>query len=227
LNFNRDTVFRNNSAELTGGGIITLESALIIICNTTFKQNSQAGGRINAWNSTKLPLLTETTQQKMGGGISTFCSTLNFIGITTFRENPAILDGGIFARKSILGISGDNITGKSSGDYNSFTSVFMDNSALIHGGAVYTKDSVLCFEGCYNFSGNSAHCYGGGIYSENSTLKFIGNTSFSSNSGQLQGGGIYGHIASIYFSGSSRFTANLLQGVRERVSGRFIQLPLS
>jgi len=210
--------------ELQQQRIITLESALIIICNTTFKQNSQAGGGINAWNSTKLPLLTETTEQKMGGGISTFCSTLNFIGITTFRENPAILDGGIFARKSILGISGDNITGKSSGDYNS---VFMDNSALIHGGAVYTKDSVLCFEGCYNFSVNSARYYGGGIYSENSTLKFIGNTSFSSNSGQLQGGGIYGHIASIYFSGSSSFTANLLQGVRERVSGRFIQLPLS
>ena len=84
----------------------------------------------------------------------------------------------------------------------------MDNSALIHGGAVYTKDSILSFEGHNTFSGNSAQYYGGGIYSENSTLKFSGNTNFSSNSGELQGGGIYGLAASIYFSGNSSFTAN-------------------
>ena len=97
---------------------------------------------------------------------------------------------------------------KDSGGYNFFTSVFLDNSALIHGGAVYTKDSILSFEGRNTFSGNSALYYGGGIYSENNTLKFSGNTSFSSNSAQVQGGGIYGLGASIYFSGNNCFTAN-------------------
>ena len=79
---------------------------------------------------------------------------------------------------------------------------------MIHGGAVYTKSSILSFEGHNTFSGNSAQNYGGGIYSENSTLKFSGSTSFCSNTGQLKGGGIYGLAASIYFSGDSNFTAN-------------------
>jgi len=215
LNFNGDTVFRNNLAGRFGGGIRASESTLNFIGNTTFKQNSadsQNGGGIDVWNST-LNFIGNTTYRnnsakQLGGGISTFFSTLNFTGSTTFRDNPAILGGGIYTRKSILDISGDNITGKSSGDYNSFTSVLMDNSALMHGGAVYTKDSILSFEGCNTFSGNSAQYYGGGIYSENSTLKFSGNTSFKSNSGHLQGGGIYGHIASIYFKGNSSFTSN-------------------
>jgi len=215
LIFSGNITFRNNIAQKVGGGISTSDSTLNFIGNTTFKQNSansQAGGGINVWNST-LNFIGNTayrnnSAKRRGGGIRTFCSTLNFTGITTFRNNAAILGGGIHATKSILDISGDNITGKSCGDYNSFTSVFMENSALIHGGAVYTKDSILNFEGHNTFGGNSARYNGGGIYSENSTLKFSGNTSFSSNSGQLQGGGIYGHIASTYFSGNSSFTSN-------------------
>ena len=149
--------------------------------------------------------------KQVGGGIWAFYSTLNFIGNTTFRGNLAILGGGIYTRKCILDVTEKrtgNITGKDSGGYNSLTLVFMDNSALIHGGAVYTKDSILSFEGCNIFSGNSAQYYGGGIYSESSTLKFSGNTSFDSNSGQVQGGGIYGLAASIYFSGNNSFTGN-------------------
>ena len=84
----------------------------------------------------------------------------------------------------------------------------MDNSALIHGGAVCTKDSIVSVEGLNTFSGNSARYYGRGIYSENTTLKFSGSTSFCSNSGQEQGGGIYGLAASIYFRGNNSFTAN-------------------
>ena len=119
--------------------------------------------------------------------------------------------GAIYTRKCILDFAENcrgNFTGKDSGGYNSFTLVFMDNFALIHGGALYTKDSIFSFEGHNTFSGNSAEYYGGGIYSENSTLKFSGNTNFRSNSGELKGGGIYGLGASIYFSGNSSFTGN-------------------
>ena len=207
LKFNGDTVFRNNSAERSGGGIRASDSTLNFIGNTTFKQNSADladGGGISIWNST-LSFTGNTTYRnnsakRMGGGISTFFSTLNFTGITTFKGNQAIIGGGIYTRISILTISGDN--------YTSFTLVFLGNSALIHGGAVNTKDSILSFEGYSTFCDNSAWYYGGGIYSENSNLKFSGNTSFSLNSGQLQGGGIYGLGTSIYFRGSSSFTAN-------------------
>jgi len=215
LNFNGDTAFRNNSAEQYGGGIGASGSTLNFTGNTAFKQNSvdsYDGGGVNIRNST-LNFIGNTmyrnnSARQNGGGISMFYSTLNFIGITTFTGNQAIIGGGIYAIKSILDISRYKITGKDSRGYNSFTLVFMGNSALIHGGAVNTKDSILIFEGHNTFSGNSARYYGGGMYSENSTLTFSGNTSFSSNSGQFHGGAIYGHAASIYFSGNNSFTAN-------------------
>ena len=191
FNFTGRTIFRNNTADTyNGGGIRASDSSLKFTGNTTFQSNSA---------------------KRHGGGFGAIYSTLNFIGNTTFSDNSAILGGAIYTRKCILDISKnsrDNTTGKDSGGYNSFTLVFMDNSALIHGGAVYTKDSILSFEGHNTFSGNSAQYYGGGIYSENSTLKFSGNTSFRSNSGELKGGGIYGLGASIYFRGNNRFTAN-------------------
>ena len=104
--------------------------------------------------------------------------------------------------------SGNSNVENCSGDSNSCNLDFMDNSALIQGGAVHAEDSTLRFEGFNTFSGNSARYYGGGVYSENSTLTFSGNTDFRSNSGWLQGGGIYGLGTSLYFSGNSSFTAN-------------------
>ena len=179
LNFNGDTAFRNNSAEQLGGGIGASDSTLNFTGNTTFKQNSVDsfhGGGVNIRNST-LNFIGNTmyrnnSAKQKGRGISMFYSTLTFTGITTFRGNQAIIGGGIYTIKCILDISRCKITGKDSRGYNSFTLVFMGNSALIHGGAVNTKDSILIFEGHNTFSGNSAQYYGGGIYSENSTLKF-------------------------------------------------------
>ena len=218
LKFTGNTTFQSNSAEGSSGGIVAFDSRLKFTGNTTFNQNaadSEDGGGINIWNTT-LNFTGNTTYRnnsakEMGGGIWAFYSTLNFTGNTTFRNNLAALGGGIYTRKCILDFAENcrgNITGKDNGDCNSSTLVFLDNSAQIHGGAVYTKDSILSFEGCNTFSGNSARYYGGGIYSENSTLKFSGNTSFSSNSGQVQGGGIYGLGTSIYFRGNNSFTAN-------------------
>ena len=218
LKFTGNTTIKSNSAEQDGGGIRVSYSSLNFTGNTTFKQNSvhsKQGGGIRVWNSTLnfigSTTFTNNSAEAAGGGICAFYSTMNFTGNTAFGSNTAILGGALYTRKCILNIaenSSDNTTGKDSGGYNSLTLVFMDNSALIHGGAVYTKDSILSFEGHNTFSDNSALYYGGGTYSENSTLKFSGNTSFCSNSGQVQGGGIYGLGASIYFSGNNSFTAN-------------------
>ena len=79
---------------------------------------------------------------------------------------------------------------------------------MIHGGAVYTENSVLSLQGRNIISGNSAMYSAGGVYSENSNLTFSGRTSFSSNSAQLLGGGIYGSGTLLHFNGSSSFTGN-------------------
>ena len=217
LKFTGNTTFRSNMAE-EGGGIVARYSALNFNGNTTFKQNSAVskdGGGISIWNSalnfTGSTSYRNNSAKRIGGGICALYSHLNSTGNTTFQNNTALLGGGMYTKKCILYItenSRDNIMWKDSGGYNSFTLIFMDNFALIHGGAVYTKDSTLSIGGHNTFSGNSAQYYGGGICSENSTLKFSGSTHFSSNSGQLQGGGIYGLGASMYFSGNNSFTGN-------------------
>jgi len=163
-----------------------------LLVTNTFRNNlaETDGGEINALNSTLKFTGNNTFRNNSaeggGGGITTLYRILQLTGNNTFRNNSAEDGGGTYALWSTL-----------------------DNSALIHGGAVHTEDSTLSFEG-FNiiFSGNSALYYGGGVYSKNSTLTFSGNTDFRSNSGRLQGGGIYGLATSLYFSGNSNFTAN-------------------
>jgi len=197
LNFTGNITFKSNSVtgkHSHGGGIFAIESIIILTENVTFSLNNSTQGN--------------------GGAAMLWYSTLTITGGSSFSDNTAGSGGGIFALSSTLKVAGksmENVTRKFSRSCNTFTSVFMDNSAQLHGGGLYTENSTLLFEGCIIFSGNSALYYGGGICSRNSTVMFSGNTLFSSNSGcdkQSLGGGIYGLGTSLYFSGNSNFTAN-------------------
>ena len=217
LNFTGSSTFTNNSA-VGGGGFIALLSTLTFTGSSTFMNNSaDFGGGFFAQDSTlnftgSSTFMNNSAGIYGGGFLAYFMSTLNFTGSSTFTNNSAgFYGGGFYAEGSILyfGNSTTQNTELYSGGCDSDNLVLMDNNlALIHGGAVYTEDSSLCFEGCNIFSGNSAQYYGGGVYSENSTLKFDGNTNFRSNSGHLQGGGVYALGTNLYFSGNSSFTAN-------------------
>ena len=208
ITFNENNIFESNLAAVSGGGIyIFQQSTLSFTGNVNFTHNSaKSGGGMSVLHS-KMNLtgscsFTNNSANGFGGGIFVDFSTLNFNGYSTFENNSAGIGGGIFATASTLRITADNI-GKYSG-----TSHFLENSARIHGGAVFTEDSALSFQACSNFSGNSAQYSAGGIYSKNSTLTFNGSTSFNSNSGQLLGGGIYGLGTLLYFTGNCSFTAN-------------------
>jgi len=63
-----------------------------------------------------------TTELENGGGICTLSRTIEVAGIST-----------------------GNVTGSFSKSCNTFTSVFMDNSAQFHGGGLYTENSTLLF----------------------------------------------------------------------------------
>jgi len=155
-------------------------------------------------------VFTNNSANSEGGGIHILYSSLKHFGNSTFRNNSARIGGGIYAKGSTLsttGKSSDKI-GEHSGGSSLCTSLYLKNSAMIHGGAVYAEDSVLSFQGCNTFCGNSAQYYAGGVYSKNNTLKFNGSTSFSSNSGELLGGWIYGLRTLVYLIGNIGFTAN-------------------
>ena len=213
INLSGNSIFRNNYAAVTGGGVFTFQySTLNFIGNTSFVHNSaMAGGGMSALHSTMKftgkCIFINNSANSQGGGMYVLYSTLDLTGNSTFRKNSGWIGGGMYAKESTLNISSDNIM-KHSGDGKLCTPIFMKNSAMIHGGAVYAVDSVLHFHGHNVISGNSVHYSGGGIYSKNSKLTFSGSTSFSSNSGQLLGGGIYGLGTLLYFIGDSSFTAN-------------------
>ena len=135
--------------------------------------------------------------------------------------------GSIYTLTTVLNIAGSRVDSSSVKYYEdcSIKSLFMHNSAEILGGAVYTLDSTLTFEGCNTFSGNSAWFYGGGVHSQNSALKFSGNTHFISKSVQYNGGGIHGLATNLYLSGNSRFTENTAgKGGAEYLASSFILL---
>ena len=218
----RSSSFINNCAKYSGsscfiiclgGGIYAETSTLVFTGNSTFRDNSPyQGGGLFTWSCT-VSFTGSTTfmnnSAKYGGGFHAGNTTFNFKGGSTFINNSARTSGGgFYIERSTVRVSTTRITGTYGGISNSDKLVFMNNLASIHGGAIYTQDSNLYFEGCNIFSGNSAHYYGGGVYSRNSTLKFNGTTNLKSNSGRLQGGGIYGLGTNVHFSGNCSFTAN-------------------
>jgi len=75
-------------------------------------------------------------------------STLNITGNTTFRKNNAEYYGrSIYVWKTTLNLVTYRVEINSKyADCSSHTFLFMNNSAEILGGAVYTLDSTLTFE---------------------------------------------------------------------------------
>ena len=222
--FKRNIAFKKNSSTphcRCGGGIYVDKSVLSFTGNITFKSNVVTGGHahgggifavqgtLNFTGNATFSLNDST--QGTGGGIILWYSTLTFNGTNRLRDNSAGIGGGIYALSSTIQFARNCRETLSENFCNTFTSIFMDNRALMHGGGLYTENSTLLFEGCTIFNGNSALYYGGGMCSRNSTVMFSGHTSFTSNSAQDNqslGGGLYALGTSLYFSGNNSFTAN-------------------
>ena len=194
-----------SKCDMFGGGIVTVNSSLTFIGNTTFIGN--------------IGIVA-------GAGVFMFNSALNSTGNFHFESNSNIGSipitgfgsvnvGTMFAHTSSLHFNGtNNFTNNSAQSQNiagcggaicvvvdtslSFTgtSNFKQNSAII-GGAIYAySNHMLSITGTSNFSSNSAR-EGGAIFllSDNSTT-FDGNISFTNNGNSTSeaisfGGGMY------------------------------------
>ena len=173
-----------------GGGIVTVNSSLTFIGNTTFIGN--------------IGIVA-------GAGIFTFNSALNSTGIFHFESNSNI--GSI----PITGFGGVNVGAMfaytSSLHFNG-TNNFTNNSAqsqniVGYGGAIcVVGDTSLSFTGTSNFKQNSATTGGAICAYINCMLSITGTSNFSSNSAS-QGGAIFAysnHMLSI--TGTSNFSSN-------------------
>ena len=211
-----------SKCDMFGGGIVTVNSSLTFIGNTTFIGNIGIAA---------------------GAGIFMFNLTLNSTGNFHFESNSNIGSipitgvgnltvGTMFAHTSSLHFNGtNNFTNNSAQSQNigayggaicvvvdtslSFTGTnnFINNSAqsegISEGGAIFASNNVtLSFTGTSNFEQNSATTGGAISANVNCMLTITGTSNFSSNSAR-QGGAIF--LASnnnMTFDGNISFTNN-------------------
>ena len=83
-----------------------------------------------------------------------------------------------------------------------------ENSTSEYGGAIYTHNSIITFEGETRFEDNRAAEAGGGIYAQESKLTFYGNTTFINNEALKRGGGVFVSGSTVSFGDSTSFISN-------------------
>ena len=131
-----------------------------------------------------------------GGGVFARRSILSITGSSNFSGNSAFRDGGgVSARDS----SNVNISGNTT---------FIGNSAGLFGGGVSVQvSSNVNISGTTTFSGNSASSGGGVIAEQSSNVNISGNTTFSGNSARY-GGGVSAGSSNVNISGDTTFSGN-------------------
>ena len=190
LTFIGNTTFIGNIGIAAGAGIFTFNSALNSTGNFHFESNSNVG-------SITLPVVGNLTV----GTMFAHTSSLHFNGTNNFTNNSA-------QSQNIGGFGGAICAVVDTSLSFTGTSNFKQNSATI-GGAIYAYiNCMLSITGTSNFSSNSA-LQAGAIYAYiNCMLSITGTSNFNSNSA-YQGGAIFAysnHMLSI--TGTSNFSSN-------------------
>jgi predicted outer membrane repeat protein len=164
-----NSTFTNNDAG-NGGGAISAANATVT--NSTFTgSDAFSGGAINATETATVnrSIFTDNSAY-IGGAIAVNTSATATATATgsTFTSNSAVLGGAI-----------------SSTIVNSAASTFMDNDAVILGGAIYAWDTATLTSS--TFANNDAGSYGGAIYTSTAT---IARSRFTLNSAGEHGGAV-------------------------------------
>ena len=189
LNFLGLSIYQDNSAGDSGGGISALQSNVNLAAQNTFHSNKALeGGGVYTFNCT-VNFLGENTfitnsATSCGGGFTVMHSTLHLNGSITFRKNLAASGGGMCISDSIVDSNGSDR--------------FINNMATSEGGGMYVSDSVVKFNGKDLFAANSAGSRGAAIHASFTTLLFQGSSSFLDNSAAY-GGGVHSEHSNLTF----------------------------
>ena len=198
-----------------GCGIITFNSNLTFIGNTSFHNSTQtAYFHLNCagaiWASASSLHFTGTNNfignsangiaiDGVGAIYAEVNTSLSFSGTSNFSHNSAHVGGAIRTINNVaFTFNGIN--------------VFINNSASDNGGAIFAgRNTLLSFSGTNEFSHNLAERHGGAIYAvSNTLLSFIGTNEFSHNSAECHGGAIAARSNTLLsLIGTNNFTLNL------------------
>jgi len=209
LNISGNTVFFNNSVPDNGqGGAIYIAltlSRLTIYENVSFINNvGSIGGAIFMDSSIAAisgsPVFRSNSGSTGGAIFAQGGSTVRITGKSVFIRNRAAVRGGAVM---VLSSPKQGLTVAES-------VLFAENTA-VYGGAVYinlTQASITC---CVNFLQNSAMIDGGGLYSEGSSNIKISDSTFLQNSAVRFGGAFISSKSDIVEISSSVFAENKIK----------------
>ena len=207
--FHQNTITSSSCA----GAIWASASKLYFTGTNNFTGNSaRNGGAIYAETHTSLSFngisnFNKNSAHHQGGAIyAGINNILTFNGTNNFISNSAEFDGGVICAlyTKTLSFSGtSNFKHNSAGYRNCVNKCYSGR-----GGAIYTQETAITFNGANNFINNSAEAEGGVIHKSHGTLRFTGTSSFSHNSAAQGGGAIYTEYSTITFKGKNKFTGN-------------------
>ena len=218
VTFSGITMFRDNTADISGGAIYCSNSILVIQDNSTFSKNRAT------------TLLTEVISGGgavfiMQGSYANISGFSHFVGNGPVREEN-FLQGGVFkVFNSTLNIQGHGVFTGNSGtfagaigavDANISLQGSMTFSSNRYAGCISLFRSRLSCNGEVNFTNNEiivAEGFGSAIFSENSTISLSGRITFSRNTAlNGVGGAMFTFNSNTHFRGEILFADNHAAG---------------
>ena len=184
--FLHSLLISNNSA--TRGGVMETVTSKLTLTNTSIISNFGQKGIVVLLQSSVV-FMNQTAVIGNEGSFLAVNSTIKFLGFTKFRNNHHPKDimffsdtnphygGALTLINSSLSLGGEYAT-------------FINNSAILNGGAIYASMSKVTSTGRLLASRNSARVSGGAMYFESSELQCNGTMQFYSNVAAERGGGI-------------------------------------
>ena len=194
-----DSVFNNNTSPEKAGAILNNNHSTLKLNNTVLTNNKAAtdGGALyinNDENTTYMDGCTfEKNEAKWGAGIYVREGASAYANLTSFTNNVAGLNGGAVW----MGNNGNTIA-----EFTECT--FSENSAVQHGGGVYTQGKgTLSIIECEMNSQRAETGKGGAIYAGDKDKTVIGlvNVDFYDNESKTGGGAIYANNAAVGLKG--------------------------
>lgn len=139
----------SNSADSAGGAIFTTKDTNIIGCELSKNYAGDSGGALRAWGNVNLvnSSLNDNAAYNSGGAVS--AKNIDVLNSTCSNNKAGASGGALFA---------ETITIKDTPDTRS---KFMNNTAEIHGGAIYARTQALLayVDFCCNNAGNGFDVY--------------------------------------------------------------------
>lgn len=199
-----DVSFSANHAN-SDGGALYVSVSVVDIAGSTLWENNTAGDRGGSLATFQSKMMVQPS-----GNASFVDNAATYSGGAAYLSNSTLLfnDGVVFAG-NVAGENGGAVYSDLSDITIAETAVWKDNSAGNEGGGLLLWNSTLHVEysGRAKYVGNTANS-GGAVYSFDSRIVFDGDVVFGRNFAGDRGGGLFGDSSTVNVTGTALWEDN-------------------